>query len=97
MQAIDYFGLLVAAVGAVHLFSRAAARLTGARGDSRAKNKRGSLSRTDWYVFFCCSSLYGKQGSGRYGEGAAGYLDRQHHSPPRPGSVRSRPRATLIH
>ncbi|MBE0585106.1 MAG: hypothetical protein IH612_15265 [Desulfofustis sp.] len=97
MQAIDLFGLLVAAVGAVHLCSRVAARLMGAYGVSRENNKRSPFARSDWYVFFRCSSLYGKQGAGRDGEGAAGQLNRQHHSASRAGSVRSRPRATLVH
>lgn len=97
MQAIDLFGLLVAAVGAIHLFNRSVVRLTGVRRYSRPKIKSSPIVRKDWYVFFCCSSLYGNQRAGRGDEGAAGQLNRHSYWGTRAGSQRVRPRATLSH
>jgi hypothetical protein len=95
MQAIDLFGFLVAAVGIVHLFSRIAARLTGVSADLRRKSSKDPVARTDWYVFFSLSSLYGNQRAHRNTGGTARYPGRQHRPMPHPGSTRTRPRATL--
>lgn len=91
MQAIDLFAFAVAAVGMIHLVVSLSARISAARGASRSHESKRAGARSDWYVFFRCSSLYG---SSSVAAGSPRNRDRP--ATPRPGSHRSRRRAILF-
>jgi hypothetical protein len=61
MQSLSLFILVVLAIGAFDVLQRAISASTGRYRAFRRGVKRRSAPRTDWYVFFSCSSLYGRQ------------------------------------
>lgn len=61
MQSLSWFTLVVLAIGAFDVLQRAISASTWRYSSFRREVKRRSAPRADWYVFFSCSSLYGRQ------------------------------------
>ncbi|WP_028580946.1 hypothetical protein [Desulfogranum japonicum] len=64
MEPIQYFAVVVAAVGALHLLSvctKYASRQNTEKKKSVDKAEGIDSRRDDWYVFFHCAQLTGRQ------------------------------------
>lgn len=94
MGALELFTALVLAVGVFQLADRLATVARNRASASRRRNIAKRLPRSDWYVFFSCSSLYGKGRNNVQVTSLDMRRSRQGGVAEKPKSFRSRPRIT---